>query len=220
MIKSRQHTTYFKQSKRTLRAISIFKEIEFTMSAALQQQYSATYEDVKALPPNVVGELIDGELHTMPRPRLRHAEVLSEFLYELKGPYQRGLRGPGGWWILPEPELHLIVNRRTVVLDLAGWRKERMPTLLDVAQVTLTPDWVCEILSDSTEVFDRAEKMPLYAEHGVPYAWLVDVDDHRLEAYWNDAGTWRPLGQWRHQDQASIPPFDAIPLHLVRIWPE
>ena len=38
-----------------------------------------------------------------------------------------GLGGPGGWYILDEPELHL--GEEILVPDLAGWRRERMPRL-------------------------------------------------------------------------------------------
>ena len=57
--------------------------------------------------------------------------------------------------ILNEPELHL--GRDVVVPDLAGWRLERMPELPETAYFELAPDWVCEVLSPSTEAYDRAD---------------------------------------------------------------
>ena len=42
---------------------------------------------------------------------------------------ERGRGGPGGWWVLDEPELHL--GAHVVVPDLAGWRKERLPSIPD-----------------------------------------------------------------------------------------
>lgn len=80
----------------------------------------ATYADIAALPPNVVGEILGGILHVHPRPALPHAHVTSVLGGELGPPFHRGKGGPGGWVILYEPELHLVED--VVVPDLAGRR--------------------------------------------------------------------------------------------------
>ena len=49
-----------------------------------------------------------------------------------------------------------------------------MPDLPDTAHFTLAPNWICEVLSPSTEAADRADKLPIYARAGVEHAWLVD----------------------------------------------
>lgn len=64
-----------------------------------------------------------------------------------------------------------------MVPDLAGWRVERLPGL------TIAPDWVCEVLSKSTEAIDRSEKLPIYAAQDVGHVWLVDPSDTTLEVY-------------------------------------
>jgi hypothetical protein len=79
-----------------------------------------TYEDVLAAPPNCVAELVDGVLHTQPRPAGAHGVVASVLGHELGPPFQRGRGGPGGWIIIGEPELHL--GPDVLVPDLAGWR--------------------------------------------------------------------------------------------------
>jgi hypothetical protein len=66
----------------------------------------ATYADLEIVPPGKVAELIGGVLHVMPRPAPRHARAGGAMQGELFGPFDRGRGGPGGWWILPEPELH------------------------------------------------------------------------------------------------------------------
>jgi len=43
-----------------------------------------------------------------------------------------------------------------LVPDLAGWRIERMSAEPYAAYPTLAPDWVCEVLSLSTEVIELA----------------------------------------------------------------
>ena len=116
----------------------------------------ATYEDLLAVPDNLVAEIINGELVTSPRPAPRHARAASALGGALWG-FDSGPGGPGGWWILIEPELHLDGHQQVLVPDLAGWRVERMPELPDTAYFEVEPDWVCEVLSPSTAAIDRAD---------------------------------------------------------------
>ena len=176
----------------------------------------ATYDDILALPEYLVGEIIRGVLRTHPRPAPKHARAYSSLGVELGGPFDRGTHGPGGWWILDEPELHLDAD--VLVPDLAGWRRERMPKLPDAAWFELAPDWVCEILSPSTVKIDRAEKMPLYARNGVAHCWLVDPDLRTLEVFENREGRWLLLGVLENDTAVSQPPFDAIAFSLSRLW--
>ena len=91
----------------------------------------ATYDDLVKLPDIVVAEIVDGELHASPRPAARHIGAGSALGVLVGGPYQHGLSGPGGWWVLDEPELHL--GSDVLVPDLAAWRRSRMPNLPDTA---------------------------------------------------------------------------------------
>ena len=113
----------------------------------------ATYEDLMKLPEIMVAEIVDGELHASPRPAPRHACAGSSSECS-SADRTTGRGGPGGWWILDEPELHFSGN--VLVPDLAGWRRTRMPRLPETAYFPLAPDWVCEILSPSTAMLDRA----------------------------------------------------------------
>src|SRR5262245_58841510 len=141
----------------------------------------ATYQDVLDAPEHMVAEIIDGDLRLSPRPGGPHTVAASMLGYLLGPPFYLGSGGPGGWIILVEPELHL--GDDIVVPDLAGWRIERMPIVPDAAFFTLAPDWVCEVLSRSTAVNDRAEKLPIYAASGVGHVWLINPIQHTLEVF-------------------------------------
>lgn len=119
---------------------------------------------------------------------------------------------------LDEPELQLVA-KEPIVPDLAGWRVERMPELPDTAYFTLVPDWICEVLSPSTERLDRDEKLPYYAEHGVRHVWLLDPIDKRLDVFTLDPNTkrWREVRS-HHGDVVRAAPFDAIELDLAALW--
>ena len=122
------------------------------------------YEQFLATPSHLVAEIIRGVLVTQPRPAPRHARAASVLGVRLGGPFDLGEGGPGGRVILDEPEVHL--GEHVLVPDLAGWRRERLPALPETAYFELAPDWVCEVLSPGTQAIDRADKMPIYADHG------------------------------------------------------
>ncbi|MEX2499668.1 MAG: Uma2 family endonuclease [Wenzhouxiangellaceae bacterium] len=175
------------------------------------------YDDLRALPENMVGEILGGRLHATPRPAPRHARAYSALGFSLGGPFDRGQGGPGGWWIIDEPELHL--GGDVIVPDIAGWRRSRMPTLPETAWFELAPDWVCEILSPSTVNTDRAVKMPIYAREGVEHLWLVDPDARTLEVYHRQTdGHWLLLATLKDDDGVRQPPFDAIEFPLSDLW--
>ena len=176
----------------------------------------ATYQDVLDAPPTMVAELIDGELHLQPRPAIPHTRTSSTLGGKIGGPYDYDDGGPGGWWILDEPECHLGGN--VLVPDLAGWRRERLPALPDEAFMTLAPDWVCEVLSPSTRSRDLVVKRTLYAEAGVAHLWFVDPDARTLEAFALEGGRWVLIAALEGDADVSVPPFDAITFDLGALW--
>ena len=203
------------------------------MVAAAQHppQSPATYDDVIALPEHLTGEIIDGVLYVSARPAKPHTltasrlgAVLLSALDLGEGP--GGTGEPGGWWILFEPELHF--RRRSggesrlqvLVPDLAGWRRERMPNILDgEAAFTLAPDWVCEVSSPSTAALDRVRKMAVYAEEGVRHVWLVDPDLRLLEVYRREGERWLRVVAVSGPEKLCAEPFEELPLDLGRLWP-
>lgn len=189
-----------------------------TTAPAVKAARRATYQDVLDAPSHQVAEIIDGTLHTHPRPATRHAWASTGLGEVLGPPFNRGRGGPGGWWIVFEPELHLGEN--ILVPDLAGWRRTRMPEYPDTAYFTLAPDWVCEVLSPSTRALDRGAKRTSYAREGVRYLWYVDPDARTLEAFALRAGQWALLETLTGAAAVSQPPFAAISFSLSDLWPE
>jgi Uma2 family endonuclease len=177
----------------------------------------ATYADIVALPPHVTGQLIDGTLYTHARPAMPHTRAASALGVDLGGPFDRGRGGPGGWILLDEPELHLRTD--VVVLDLAGWRRERLPAVPSVPYLTLAPNWACEILSPSTASLDRGAKLRVYAREAVPWIWLVDPIGRTLEVLALDGPTFRIAEVHTGTAPVRARPFEAIELELEAIFP-
>jgi Uma2 family endonuclease len=172
----------------------------------------------RAAPPECVAEILDGELHVQPRPRYRHARATSRLSTHLSGFDQEDAGGPGGWIILFEPELHLGPGPDKVVPDLAGWRRARMPELPDVGATSLVPDWVCEVISESTEVLDRTKKRRIYSREGVGHLWFVSPERMMLEVFRLEADRWVLVDTFEGNALIRAEPFDAIELSLGRLW--
>jgi catechol 2,3-dioxygenase-like lactoylglutathione lyase family enzyme len=196
--------------------------------AAVKRVRRATRADLDAVPLNKVAELVGGVLHVQPRPTPRCLYASSVLGRRIGGPLDHEHEGPGGWWILREPELRFPDpapeepgDIEALVPNMASWRRERMPELPDTAYIELVPDWICEILSDSTEDLDRNEKMPIYAREGVRHACLIDPDAKTLEEYVLGAQRrWNKPRIHRGAAIVRLAPFDAIDLRLSALWPE
>jgi Uma2 family endonuclease len=176
----------------------------------------AVYADVIAAPENKVAEIVEGSFYLSPRPAPRHSHAASVLGGDLNDAFHRGRRGPGGWWILDEPELHLIGD--VLVPDIAGWRRERLPELPEGPGIEIAPDWLCEVLSPSTKTFDRRQKLPRYALAGVAHLWLVDPSKRRLEVYGRAEIQWVLLEEYSGTAAVSAPPFEAVPIELAALW--
>jgi len=187
---------------------------------ALPAKKLATYEDLLRLPEHVVGEILDGELIVSPRPAPRHAAASSGSGADVYAAFHRksgGPLGPGGWWILDEPEIHL--HRQILVPDVAGWRRERLPALPARPWFELAPDWVCEVISPHSGRRDRIQKARIYREFGVEWYWLIDPLQQTVEVWHGQGERWLVEGVWGGDDgEARMPPFDATPLDLSRWW--
>jgi Uma2 family endonuclease len=185
---------------------------------ALPARRKASYEDLLAVPDTQVAELIFGDLVVSPRPSIPHARATSVLGGLVGSPFDYGGGGPGGWIFLDELELHF--GEDVLVPDLAGWRRERMPVAPQGAYISLAPDWICEVLSPSTEKVDRADKLFIYARERVQHAWLVNPLLRILEVCSLEGPRWMLFNTFAGAIKARIPPFDAIEIDLNLLWPE
>jgi Uma2 family endonuclease len=144
-------------------------------------QRPAVYEDLFALPDKYGREIINGQIITQPRPSPRLSRAGLALGGMIINRFDRdSTDGPGGWWIFAGPECHLDAD--VVVPDIAGWRHSTMPDFPDSAWIDITPDWVCEIVSPSTQKYDRSTKY-----------WIVDPIDRLIEVFALENGKWTLL---------------------------
>ncbi|WP_257450051.1 Uma2 family endonuclease [Archangium lipolyticum] len=176
----------------------------------------------QAVPPEMVAEILDGELYVSPRPARPHANVASNLGGILLAPFKFGRGGPGGWVIIGEPELHLGPRPDKVVPDLAGWRRERLPHAVGgedaPAHYDLAPDWVCEVLSARTRNRDKGQKMRIFAREGVRHVWHVDPLARSLDIFRLTEGQWVLVHAFSGEETVRAEPFEAIELELALVW--
>jgi hypothetical protein len=183
--------------------------------------HKATYQDVLDAPEHMVAEILGGILHLSPRPAPPHVRAAGKAYSEIDFAFDRARTGPGGWIILFEPEIHLghLDKRDIVVPDIAGWRRSTMDRTGDTpAYFEIRPDWICEVLSPSTEKIDRTLKLAIYAREGVQHAWLIDPRTHTLEVLRCDSGGWVTVAEFSETGPIRAEPFDAIEFDLGELW--
>ncbi|HEX8147424.1 MAG TPA: Uma2 family endonuclease [Pyrinomonadaceae bacterium] len=124
-------------------------------------------------------ELIDGEVFEMSpirEPRAASVDVLNEIVRDrlgrsvivrVQGPIQLGDFSE------PQPDVSILKRRE----DFYRGAHPRPEDVLLVIEV-----------SDSTLVFDRKVKVPLYARAGIPEAWVVNLPEERVEVYSDPVG--------------------------------
>lgn len=177
----------------------------------------ATYADIEALPPNMVGEIIYGALHAHPRPAPKHGLAAGQLQFEIEGPFgRRRGGGPGGWTFIVEPELHL--GPHVVVPDIGGWRNERLTPFPQTPYIETPPDWLAEILSPSTQAIDRTDKLSVYAEFGVKHCWYVDPIARTLEVFELSGAKWLLAAAFKDDAPVTAPPFEVHTFHLDVLW--
>jgi Uma2 family endonuclease len=177
----------------------------------------ATYEDLYSIPENMTGEIIDGELIVTPRPSRRHTFAGSALDKSIGPIYQFGRGGgPGGWIIIVEPEVGFAEH--IFVPDLAGWKKERFPYTEETNWISVSPDWVCEVLSPGTFRVDRTKKLTIYAQHGVSHIWLVDPVAESVEVFKLESGRWFLFAVFSENEKMRTEPFDEIEIELADLW--
>lgn len=174
-----------------------------------------TADDLLGLDPSRSWEILSGEIVERAMPAGKHGLAQAYSSAELIPTYgrRRGPDGRGGWWILTEPTVQLDLEN-VVQPDVAGWRRDRVPTAPTGYPVLERPDWVCEILSPATRARDLSDKRRLYHRAAVPHYWILDPDLRFLTVLrWTEAGYLIALTATA-EERVHAEPFDALEIRV------
>ena len=129
-----------------------------------------TYEEFRQLPDDGKRyELIQGRVHLSPAPSIRHQFVSQNLAISL-GPFV--VKNHLGELLVAQLDVRLSEDT-ALQPDLVFVSSARLE-IIQENFIAGAPDLVVEILSPSTAAHDRATKLNLYAEAGVPEVWLMD----------------------------------------------
>jgi Uma2 family endonuclease len=175
----------------------------------------ATIADWLAQPEDGRAELIDGELIEKASPTFEHGMAQGQTVGVLGGLFGRkpgGSGRPGGWWLAPEVDI--LLDGRGYRPDIAGWRRDRAVERPSERPVTLRPDWICEVLSDSNRKIDTLTKLRRYHQAGVPHYWILDQTERTLTVYRHTSDGYLVALRASAEERVRAEPFDAVELHV------
>ena len=157
--------------------------------------------DYESLPSDIKVELIDGYFYDMASPSKIHQTILIEMLFQLKSQISKN-KGKCKVYIAPS-DVQLDDDDKTVVQpDLFILCNKDM--IKDVKRTHGAPEFVVEVLSDTTRRKDMTLKLNKYMNAGVKEYWIVDPDKHYIIKYFFDK-----------MELANIYTFDdVIPLEI------
>ena len=174
-----------------------------------------TYDDYAALPDDGRRyELHEGRLWLMLAPSPQHQTVIVNLILILT-PHVRARR-LGEIYVSP---IDCIMSNITVVQpDIVYVDAEHLWSI-SRRGIERAATLALEVLSPSTAAVDRRTKPQLYAKHGVPYYWIVDLNARLIEAYRLSEGRYEPGGRLEGTSPAVLPPFPDLTLDPAAIWP-
>jgi Uma2 family endonuclease len=177
-----------------------------------------TYADLLAWDDGVRYELYDGQPVAMASPSDIHQEISGEIHYQLKD-YLRDKKCR----VYSAPfDVRLFENDGDRPEDVETVLQPDLLVVCDKSKVDRrgvhgAPDFVIEILSDSTRRTDRFTKFSLYQNAGVREYWIVDPDARTVAVHILEDGQYGSPDFYR--DDAAVPvsvlPGCAIDLSRV-----
>lgn len=213
--------TFARNRLRDLVATAWLRDQDPLVSSAASKR-EATLSDFLAIPAEERWhELLAGEIVPRAVPSGEHGGAQTDLVIRLGPAFQRpaGRGGPGGWWLATEVEI-LLPTGSVVRPDVAGWRRERVPTRPTGMPVEIAPDWVCEVLSPSNASDDTVKKLRIYHAASVPHDWLLDPRAKTLTVMrWSNDGYTTVLAAERGE-VVRAEPFDAIELEVSTLFGE
>ena len=160
--------------------------------------YTADY--IYSLPEGQRAELIDGQIYDMAPPSRIHQELLSELHYKIREYIEKN---NGSCKVYPAP-FAVFLNKDdhnyvepdiSVICD-----KDK----LDEKGCNGAPDWIIEIVSQSTQRIDYGIKLFKYRSSGVREYWIVNPMRQTVQVYSFEG----------EEDSAQYSFSDEVPVYI------
>lgn len=171
-----------------------------------------TYDDYAAIPSDGrIYQIVDGEVYVTPAPSPFHQRASKRLQRQLEEFFERSGRAE----VFNAPIDLILTDSDVMQPDIV--------VVADPASVTqrgieAPPLLVVEIVSPSTEKYDRQIKARRLAALAVPHYWVLDPAAQRLECYRNVDGTFIASASGSGMDTTVCPDFEGLTLDLAAIW--
>jgi len=171
-----------------------------------------TYDDYAAIPSDgKTYQIVDGEVYVTPAPSPLHQRASKRLQRQLEAYFETS--GAGEVFNAP---IDLILSNHDVT-------QPDIVVVADKSSITrrgieAPPLLIAEVLSPSTEKFDRQVKARRFAALGAPHYWVLDPDQRRLECYTNVDGTFVLSAGGEGDAQFVVPVFAGLTIDLGVIW--
>jgi Uma2 family endonuclease len=174
-----------------------------------------TWDDFVALEEDDLRELIDGELVEVEVPRWKHEWIVGRLVVLLDAWAQAGRGGR----VVPSGYKLRISDRRGVMPDVQFYRQGNdAPLDQDDGLTRGRPDLVVEVVSPSSQRFDRVIKLRWYAGLGIPEYWLVDPTAKTLEQLVLREGAYVIAASLVENEAFRPASFDGLEISLSNLW--
>ncbi|MGD9902372.1 MAG: Uma2 family endonuclease [Vicinamibacterales bacterium] len=171
-----------------------------------------TYDDYAAIPSDGrIYQIADGEVYVTPAPSPYHQRASKRLQRQLEAYFESSGRAE----VFNAP-IDLILGPHDITQpDLVV----APPAAVTRRGIEAPPMLVVEVLSPSTEVFDRQVKARRFAALGVPHSWMLDPEARRLDCYRNEGGTFVLVATADGDVVVAAAGFDGLTVDLGALWP-
>ena len=149
-----------------------------TLNEQLQREQELREKFLRELTPNEKAEFIGGERILHSPARAAHIRATGRLFALLQ---QHVMEHRLGEVLIEKALVHL--TRNDYEPDVLFYGTAKASQITPNQMLFPAPDFIAEILSDSTESRDRGIKFQDYAIHGVAEYWIVDADEEFVEQY-------------------------------------
>jgi Uma2 family endonuclease len=165
-------------------------------------QTRLTIDDLIAIPEDGIRrELINGELITLDSPSSDHQTILKNVFFAVESFLRKNKLGK----LYFAPVDVILEPHKVLIPDLVFVTTERLEIVK--RKIEGAPDWVVEVLSDSTRKRDLHTKRDTYLKHGVRTYWAIDPESEEIRI-WEDGNPAVILERGATLTVSSLPGFE------------
>ena len=158
-------------------------------------------------------EIIDGVLYMSPSPHAaRHQRAVGRFFRILSDWVDDHQLGEA--FIAPTDVV--VSPKRVLQPDISFVRTEHLKHVS--ATIEVVPDLVVEVISPSSQDYDRVTKYALYEEMGVQEYWLLDPMAQSVEVFFLEGGRYTPVGSFGAEATAHSRLLEGFDVAVISLF--